>query len=135
MSGWPNYVGIKDASSHGVDGVIVRENKGCPPTVFRLQWPPDISADINMAENPNGQLSNSDLDLAGLLLLWLVMEDVCDPAPTSHVALFSDNQPTVHWVQLLASKSSAVVGQLLRALALRLTPDAPSHHRNRERDH
>ena len=38
----------------------------------------------------------------------------------SRVALFRDNQPTVHWVQRMASKSSAVAGQLLRALALRL---------------
>ena len=31
-----------------------------------------------------------------------------------------DNQPTVHWVERLVSKSVAVAGQLLWALALRL---------------
>ena len=48
------------------------------------------------------------------------MEDVCNIDKGTHVALFSDNSPTVHWVRRLASKSSQVAGQLIRALALRL---------------
>jgi len=137
VSDWPDFIGIKDASGHGVGGIIVGEKMGCPPTVFRLKWPEYISNDINTAENPRGRLTNSDLELAGLLLLWLVMEDVCKPPPACHVALFSDNQPTVHWVERLASKSSAVAGQLLRALALRLklkaaSPLTPQHIRGIE---
>ena len=50
----------------------------------------------------------------------------------SHVALFSDNSPTVHWVQRLAAKHSAIAMQLIRALALRLqlaraSPLTPMH--------
>lgn len=109
VSDWPDFVGIKDASGHGVGGIIVGENKVCPPTVFRFQWPTDISADINTtADNPTRRITNSDLELDGSLLLWLVMEEVCKPEPACHVALFSDNQPTVHWVERFASKSSAV---------------------------
>lgn len=37
-----------------------------------------------------------------------------------YYGLFSDNQPTVHWVQQMASKSSAVMVQLIRVLELRL---------------
>jgi len=58
--------------------------------------------------------------MAGLLMLWLVIEDLFRIESGAHVALFSDNQPTVSWVQRLASKSSVVAGQLVRALALRL---------------
>ena len=54
------------------------------------------------------------------MLLWLVMEEVCDLTSGSHVALFSDNAPTVSWVNKLASKNSQVADQLIRALALRL---------------
>ena len=43
-----------------------------------------------------------------------------------HVDVFRDKQPTVPWVDQLASKSSVVAGQLLRALALRFkTKGAP----------
>ena len=132
IAAWPDYVGVKDASGHGVGGVIVGENKACVPTVFRYEWPDDIKAEINSAANPDGKLTNSDLECAGLLMLWLVMEDVCNIQTGDHAALFSDNQPTVSWVRRLAAKSSLVAGQLIRALALRVkmkgaSPLTPLH--------
>jgi hypothetical protein len=117
---WPDYIGLTDASAHGLGGVIVGENAAVPPTVFRLQWPPDITQNIVSETNPTGTITNSDLEMAGLLMLWLVMEDVCGALNERHVALFSDNSPTVHWVQRMAAKHSAIAMQLVRALALRL---------------
>ena len=132
VPGWPDYVGITDASGYGVGGCVIGENKAVPPTVFRFQWPADITNDIVSVSNPNGRITNSDLEMAGLLLLWLVMEDVCPTVEDAHVALFSDNSPTVHWVQRLAAKHSQVAMQLVRALALRLqrsraSPLTPLH--------
>jgi hypothetical protein len=131
VTGWPDYVGITDASGHGLGGVIIGENKAVPPVVFRLQWPADITASIVSDDNPNGMITNSDLEMAGLLMLWLVMEEVCE-VENAHVALFSDNSPTVHWVQRLAAKHSTIAMQLVRALALRLqlakaSPLTPMH--------
>ena len=120
VSAWPDYVGVKDASGHGVGGIIIGENKSCVPTVFRFEWPEDIKQEIVSDSNPKGKLTNSDLECAGLLMLWLVMEDVCSIQSGDHVALFSDNAPTVAWATRLAAKSSLVAGQLIRALALRL---------------
>ena len=40
--GWPHYIGVKDASSHGVGGITVGEDKDCVPTVFRFAWLEDI---------------------------------------------------------------------------------------------
>jgi hypothetical protein len=132
VTAWPDFIGVKDASKHGVGGVILGERAACTPTVFRVEWPEDIRRDINAFDNPQGRLTNSDLEMAGLLLLWLVMEDVCHLRVGSHVALFSDNSPTVSWVTRLASKRSTVAAQLLRALALRLkatrvSPLTPQH--------
>lgn len=120
VKGWPHYIGVKDASGHGVGGIIVGECAECIPTVFRLRWPPDIRAEIVSDTNPRGKITNSDLEMAGLLLLWLVMEQVCPNLQRKHVTLFSDNSPTVAWVQRMASKSSPIAQQLLRALGLRL---------------
>jgi hypothetical protein len=120
LTAWPDYVGIKDASKQGVGGIIIGENKAVPPTVFRLQWPDDIKQNVVSKANPTGTITNSDLEMAGLLLLWLVMEAVCPTLTGVHVALFSDNSPTVHWVEHLASRHSDVAMQLIHALALRL---------------
>jgi hypothetical protein len=86
-----------------------------------MEWPDDIKEEVLKTNSgKNGKLTNSDLECAGLLLLWLVMEKVCDPKPGAHFALFSDNSPTVSWVNRLAAKGSLVAGELLRALALRM---------------
>ena len=132
VSAWPDYIGVKDASSYGVGGIIVGENREVTPTVFRLQWPEDITRSLVSTQNKNGTINNSDLELAGLLLLWIVMEEVCPSLDGAHVALFSDNSPTVHWVERLAARTSPLAMQLLRALALRLqimrsSPLTPLH--------
>ena len=131
VTGWPDYIGITDASGHGLGGVIIGENCAAPPTVFRLQWPQDISDSIVSDVNPGGTITNSDLEMAGLLVLWLVMEEIC-LTTDAHVALFSDNSPTVHWVQRMAAKHSVIAMQLVRVLALRLqlkksSPLTPMH--------
>ena len=116
----PDFVGICDASSHGVGGIIVGETESCLPTVFRLQWPTDISNDIKSLSNPTGRITNSDLEMAGLLLLWLVIEATCGNLNERNIALFSDNSPTVSWVSRLTSRQSTVASRLLGALTLRL---------------
>ena len=120
VQAWPDYVGITDASSFGAGGIIIGENKAIPPTVFRVQWPPDITKNIISFDNPTGSITNSDVEMAGLMLLWIAIEGVCMNLEDAHVALFSDNSPTVSWVDRLAARSSNVAMQLLRTLALRL---------------
>lgn len=43
--------------------------------------------------------------MAGLLLLFLVMEDMHSNLANAHGRLFSDNSPTVAWVESLMSKT------------------------------
>ena len=42
VANWPDFIGIVDASSHGLGGVVIGELSEIPPTVFRLQWPEEI---------------------------------------------------------------------------------------------
>jgi len=132
VAAWPDYIGIVDASSHGVGGVVLGERSGLPPTVFRLQWPREISNALVSFDNPKGSLTNSDLEMAGMLLLWLCLEGVAPNLAHKHVALLSDNSPSVSWATKMASKKSRVAAQLVRALALRLNitrscPITPIH--------
>jgi hypothetical protein len=86
--------------------------------VFHLQWPPDITASIITESNPTGTLTNSDLELAGLVLLWIVMNHVCTDLKEKRVALFSNNSPSVGCVQRMVVRSSLVTEQLVWDLAL-----------------
>ena len=92
----------------------------CTPTVFRWQWPNDIRTQLISNENTEGTITHSDLEMAGLLLLWLTMEGVCRPLQEKSVAMFGDNSPFIGWVERLASKGSLVAKNLAQALALRL---------------
>jgi hypothetical protein len=120
VSGWPDYIGIVDASGHGVGGVVFGELSNCTPVVFRWEWPADIKQNIISSSNPTGGLTNSDQEMAGLLMLWLVLEGVCPSLREKRVTLFSDNSPTVSWVTRLASRKSLVAEHLVQALTLRL---------------
>jgi hypothetical protein len=70
VAGWPDFIGVVDASSHGVGGVIIGELSECLPTVFRLQWPPDITANVKSEANPKGTITNSDLELDDGARMW-----------------------------------------------------------------
>jgi hypothetical protein len=136
----PHYIGVKDASVHGVGGVIFGEGKACKPTVFRVEWPEWIREEVRKTNSGRGgTLTNSDLEMAGLLLLWLIMEDVCDMQSGTHSAVFSDNSPTVTWAQRLKCRGSLVADQLIRAIALRMkqlrvSPLTPLHVPGEEND-
>jgi hypothetical protein len=120
VSGWPDFIGIVDASSHGVGGVVMGEISPCIPTVFRWEWPKDVTASVRSFSNPRGTITNSDLEMAGVLILWLVMEAVCQPLQEKRVALFSDNSPAVGWTKRLASRKSIIAEHFVQALALRI---------------
>jgi hypothetical protein len=132
VGGWPDYIGVCDALSHGVGGVVFGKNEACVPTVFRWEWSQDIKI-LYLSK----KITNSDLKMAGLLFLWLVMESVCGNLREKRVALFSDNLPTVGWLRHLATRRSLVLVHLIRALALRLKlkgtcPITPLHIASKE---
>jgi hypothetical protein len=115
---WPDYIGICNASSFGFGGVIMGENSDCPPTVVCLQWLADITNNVKSDSNPNSTVTNSDLEMAGLLLALLVMEEIVCDLPKRNITLLSNNTPTVSWVTRLSSRHSIVAANLVAALAL-----------------
>ena len=117
--GDPHYIGYVDASTTGVGGVWLGGQDEIEPTVWRIQWPNTIQTKI-IKVNRKGTISNSDLEMAGMLLAWLVLEQIT-PTTLKHknIGLFCDNSPSVAWAIRLNSSKSQIVGHLLRALALR----------------
>jgi len=77
-----------------------------------------VTKDIKTATIPEGRIINSDLKMAGLVLLWLTMEEVCGSLEEKRLTLFNDNSPTIGWATKLASKRSTVADHLVQAIAL-----------------
>jgi hypothetical protein len=131
VMGWPDYIAIVDASGQGVGILVVGEVFPCIPTVARVEWLQDIKAVIVSERNPTGTLPNSDLETAGVLLDWLMVEFVCDIPPGTHVAIYSDNEATI--TRMVKQKSRAcIAAHIIRVLSLRLkfrqaSPLTPLH--------
>ena len=93
----------------GVGGVVVGKLSNCTSVVFRWEWPADIKNNIVLFSNPTGGLTNSDLEMAGLLILWLVLKGVCPSLREKCVTLFSDNlgwHRVNHWWRSIWFKPS-----------------------------
>jgi hypothetical protein len=65
----PVAVGPHDASILGMGGVWLpaTTNSHIPPLLWRAPFPPHIQARLVSTNNPQGTITNSDLELAGLL--------------------------------------------------------------------
>ena len=103
------------------------EVKACLPTVFCLDWIDDIKEFLR-----KGNITNSDLEMSGLLLLWLVMEEVCLKLRAAYVVFFNDNSPTIGWVKGLADRGYLLEMQIVRSSTLQLkkagaSPLTPLH--------
>jgi hypothetical protein len=107
----PRAAGTGDASSEGAGGIWLGH---FPPTVWRVKWPDDIRQRYK-----TGILTNSDLEMAAIIIMMLVLEQLM-PLKRQHCQLFSDNTPSVSWTtKLVAKAESTVAARLLRILAMR----------------
>jgi hypothetical protein len=117
----PWFIGYVDASKQGVGGVWVSGTKTIQETVWKQEWPEAIQDAFVSAQNKKGTISISDLEMAGVLLAWLVLENISPlPLQHSHIGIFCDNTPAVAWASRLASSKSIAANHLCRALALRI---------------
>jgi hypothetical protein len=66
-----------------------------------------------MADNPNGELTIKNLELAGMVLGWLGLEIVISDLCCKHVAMFCDNTLAVAWVFKGSTSTSIAAGRLL----------------------
>jgi hypothetical protein len=115
------YIGYVDACGFGAGGVWFSGSSPLKPTVWRIIFPKFVIANLVSSKNPQGFITNSDLEMAGLLCQWLVLECIA-PQSLQHATagMFSDNTPTVAWANKLSTSTSTIASYLLRALAIRL---------------
>ncbi|KAI2506221.1 hypothetical protein MHU86_8256 [Fragilaria crotonensis] len=80
-----------------------------------------ISPRPSFESNPTGKLTNSDLEMAAVVLHLSVLENVVPSLRHLHIFVHSDNTPSVAWVTKMATKTaqSDAAHRLVRGLALR----------------
>ena len=110
-------VGNMDASGIGAGGIWMSTSVSYHNLVWRVEWPSDISTSVISDKNPTGSITNSDLEMAAILLQWIVLEMI---TPTRHRSVLarSDNSPACSWATRMSPKSAVAV-KLVQALALR----------------
>jgi hypothetical protein len=93
----PHHAGYHDAAAEGAGGVWFSLCDNTPPVVWREEFPEDIATELVSADTPNGQLTNSDLELtAEVFAVWVALER----SNSKHTPLgtLRNNTPTVSWV-------------------------------------
>jgi hypothetical protein len=117
----PKYAGYHDAAAEGAGGVWFSLVDDMVPMVWRDKFPPDIASDVVSDDNPNGGITNSDLELAAEVLAIGVILDRAPVVKHAPLGTLCDNTPTVSWVDKMASKAKTpTAGRLLRGLAFML---------------
>ena len=116
---FPNYLQYTDACSLGAGGIIAPGTSACPPFVWQFEWPPDIRASLITDQNRKGTLTINDLELAGMVLGWLVMEQAFESLVYKHIGMFCDNTSAIAWCHRGVSSRSIPAARLLRLLYLR----------------
>ena len=120
----PSAEGHHDASGHGAGGVwfpsehlIAREGFDNKPTVWRLKWPQYIIDRLVTSENPDGTISNSDLELAGGLLHLEALSQTFDIRERT-VLSKTDNLNTLFWQRKGSATTEKVPAHLLRMFGI-----------------
>ena len=109
-----------DSSKRAVGGTWRHINNPMKNIIWRLEWPLDIQQNLVSPTNPKGTISINDLEMAGILLAWLVLENsTTTPLTHKHISIFCDNMSTVHWTNKQSSTTSVIAAYLIRALAFR----------------
>lgn len=114
-----DYVHHTDACGLGAGGVIRSGRKTIKPIVWQFEWPKEIREKLITDKNPSGTLTINDLELAGIVLGWLIMEIAEENLEYSHIGMFCDNTSATSWASKGHSTKSIPAARLLRFLNLR----------------
>ena len=116
--------GHHDASGKGAGGVwflspdlIPRQGFDSRPLIWRLEWPTFITEQLVTDSNPQGTISNSDLELAGGLLHLEAISQAFDVRERTILSK-TDNLATLFWQRKGSATTDKVPAYLLRLFGI-----------------
>ena len=105
----PSFLGTTDAAKAGMGGVFY-DHQGTP-YVWRQPFPEDIQRNLVSFENPQGTITNSDLEQAGQLAQVSLIAERADVSYCT-IGTGSDNTPSISRMNKGAVSSDGVAAQL-----------------------
>ena len=67
------------------------------PNVLDSPFSRGVQQPLGIRKNRQGEITNSNMYLTGILLVWLVLEAIVPQLNHFHVVIFYDNTYTVAW--------------------------------------
>jgi len=114
-----DYGGYCDAPKSGTGGVWFGLEWKLPLIVWHVKFTSEIQEQLVIHKNPNGSISDSNLEMLGLILQWIVLENFVN-LEHKYVVCWCDNTPMVAWASKLLSTKAVQAARLLRILALHM---------------
>ena len=96
VPGPADYKGTLDASGEAAGGVWLPGRRELAPIVWRVKWPTEVTKRLVTEANPKGDITNSDLELAGGLLHLAALAQHFDIRERT-VLSKTDNLATLYW--------------------------------------
>jgi hypothetical protein len=114
-----SLIGACDASAAGMGGIWLDPSSNSHPLCWRAKFPESLTANLVSFDNPDGTITNSDLELAAVVAQHDILSNQA-PAAVLHqnIAVLSDNTPTVAWALRGSVSHNNPSAYLLRLLAL-----------------
>ena len=119
----PATIGTADASGAGMGGTWLSADTSVPPLVWRASFPASVQSDLVSTSNPNGRITNSDLELAGQIANLDVLTQHRDCRERT-VSSLTDNISARSWQRKGSTTTLGPAAYLLRIQALH-----QRHHR------
>ena len=111
------FGGDCDAAKAGMGGVIFDLRNNRRPILWRQRFPKDIQQRLISWNNPTGDVTNSDLELVGVLAQHDVAAQQFDVRHTT-VATRNDNSSAVSWSLRSSTSRDDIAAYLLRLFSL-----------------
>jgi hypothetical protein len=115
----PSLYGTTDASGQGMGDTILppSDTSPVPPLLWRLRFPAAVQQNLVSTTQPNGTVTNSDLELAATIIQH---DAVCHSYDVREQTIHTgtDNRAAQAWQQKGSTTTNAVPAFLLRLQAI-----------------
>ena len=113
----PVAYGTADASGQGMGGTWLSADTEFPPLLWRTPFPRNVQALLISEHNPNGSITNSDLELAGQIAAQDILLNLFDCRERT-LSLFTDNVSARAWQRKGSTTTLGPAAYLLRLLSM-----------------